>query len=200
MISRELHDRVAHSMAVVRQCLELHEALKDRSPHSAATKMEQAKEEAKSALQATRDLSMMLRRSEIEGGLQQALSELLESAIPPDVRYEVCVEGDEWAVPPHVGNQVFLILREAVRNAVAHSGCERVTVGVEVAPSGVTGSVEDDGLGMKTDGENGETDGGVGLRAMKERAALVGGALRVSSRPGAGTKVEVSVPLGEEDA
>jgi PAS domain S-box-containing protein len=197
MISRELHDRVAHSMAVVRQCLELYEALGDRDPEAAAAKMEQAKDEAKSALQATRDLSMMLRRSEIEGGLARSLSGLLETTAPPDVRYEVSVEGDEAAVPPHVANQVFLILREAIRNAVAHSDCKRVAVGIEVAPSGLTGFVEDDGSGLKAGG--GKSNGGVGLRSMKERAALLGGAVRVSSRPDAGTKVEVSVPLTEED-
>ncbi len=118
---------------------------------------------------------------------------------PLSVRYEICVEGDEAAVPPHVGNRVFLILREAIRNAVAHSGCKRVTVGLEVTPSGVMDSVEDDGLGFEADG-NGEPNRGVGLRAMKEHAALLGGALRVSSEPDACTKVEVSVPLREEDA
>jgi PAS domain S-box-containing protein len=197
MISRELHDRVAHSMAVVRQCLELYEAFRDRDPPAAAAKLEQAKEEAKSALGATRDLSMMLRRSEAEGGLEKALSDLLETTIPADVRYKVSVEGDESLVPPHVGNQLFLILREAIRNAVTHSGCERVTVGLVVAPEGVAGTVEDDGLGFGNG--NGEI-GGVGMRAMKERAALLGGALSVSSTPDAGTKVEVSVPITEEDA
>ncbi len=139
----------------------------------------------------------MLRRSEIEGGLARSLSGLLETTAPPDVRYEVSVEGDEAAVPPHVANQVFLILREAIRNAVAHSDCKRVAVGIEVAPSGLTGFVEDDGSGLKAGG--GKSNGGVGLRSMKERAALLGGAVRVSSRPDAGTKVEVSVPLTEED-
>jgi len=156
--------------------------------------MEQAKEEATSALSATRDLSMMLRRPEVEDGISRALSDLLETTVPPEVRYEVSVEGDEAAVPPHVANQVFSILREAVRNAVTHSGCGRVTVGLRVGPNGVTGAVEDDGQGFE-----GEGNGGVGLRAMRERAALLGGALRVSSKPNAGTKVEVSVPLKEED-
>ena len=113
------------------------------------------------------------------------------------MRYEVSVEGDERALPPYVGNQVFLILREAIRNAVAHSVCKRVTVALEVNPSEVTGSVEDDGLGFEADGD---TDGGVGLRAMRERVALIGCALHVSSEPEAGTKVTVYVPLEKEDA
>ncbi len=195
MISRELHDRVAHSMAVVRQCLELHEALKDRTPENAAAKLEQAKEEAKSALQATRDLSMMLRRSEIGGGLGKALSVPLHTTVPPDVRYEVGVEGDEAAVPPHVGNQLFLILREAVRNAVSHSGCGRISLHLDVVPEEITGTVEDDGSGFDPEGS---ATGGAGLKSMKERTALVGGACSVLSEPNAGTRVQVSIPLAQE--
>ena len=189
-----LRERVAHSMAVVRQRLDLYGAFNDRAPEPAAARLEQAGERAKSTLSATRDPSMMLRRSEIGGGLGKPLSVPLETTIPPDVSYEVGADGDKAAVPPHVGNQLFLILREASRNAVTHSGRKRVTVGLGVFPEGV--AVEDGGLGFGV-GNGGV--GGVGMRAMKARAALLGGARRVSSRPDAGTKEEVSVPLAEED-
>jgi PAS domain S-box-containing protein len=61
-VSIELHDRVAHSMAIVRQNLELHEALRERDPEAARAKLERAGEEAKRSLETARDLSMMLRR------------------------------------------------------------------------------------------------------------------------------------------
>ena len=57
-------------------------------------------------------------------------------------------------------------------------------------------TVEDGGLGFGVG--NGEV-GRVGMRAIKERAALLGGVVRLSSWPDAGTEVEVSVPLTEED-
>jgi signal transduction histidine kinase len=123
-----LRERVAHSLTVVRRCLGLYGAFNDRATEVAAAKLEQAGGEAKSTLRATRDLSMMLRRSEIGGGLGKALSVPLHTTVPPDVRY---VEGDEAAVPPHVvGNQLLLILREAGRNAVTLSGRKRVTAGL----------------------------------------------------------------------
>jgi hypothetical protein len=127
-----LRERVAHSLTVVRRCLGLYGAFNDRATEVAAAKLEQAGGEAKSTLRATRDLSMMLRRSEIGGGLGKALSVPLHTTVPPDVRYEVGVEGDEAAVPPHyfVGNQLLLILREAGRNAVTLSGRKRVTAGL----------------------------------------------------------------------
>jgi signal transduction histidine kinase len=60
----------------------------------------------------------------------------------------------------------------------------------------VDGAVEDDGLGFGIG--NGQV-GRVGMSAIKERAALLGSVVRLSSWPDAGTKVEVSVPLTEED-
>ena len=196
IISRDLHDRVAHSMVVVRQNLELFEVLRDHNPEAAAIKLELAKEEAKASLNSTRDLSMMLRRSEIEEGMARALAGLEGTTVPEGIQYESYVTGDESFVPPHVGNQVFLVLREAVRNAVNHSGCGRVTVRLEVTEGRVIGTVEDDGRGFETDGVR----AGGGLRSMEERASLVGGTFRLRSGPDEGVKVEVDVPLRREGA
>jgi signal transduction histidine kinase len=91
-----------------------------------------------------------------------------------------------------VREQLFVILREGVRNAVSHSGASRVDVGVRVCAGEVAGRVEDDGRGFAE--EDGGYAGG-GMRSMRERAELLGGALEVSSEPGAGTSVRVSMPL-----
>jgi signal transduction histidine kinase len=86
-----------------------------------------------------------------------------------------------------------------VRNAVRHSGADHLLVEFGVTPEAATGSVEDDGRGLEETTENG-TDGGNGtpgggLKSMKERAALLGGHLRLLPRLGGGTRVEVTVPL-----
>jgi signal transduction histidine kinase len=86
-----------------------------------------------------------------------------------------------------------------VRNAVRHSGADHLLVEFGVTPEAATGSVEDDGRGLEETTENG-TDGsngtpGGGLKSMKERAALLGGHLRLLQRLGGGTGVEVTVPL-----
>jgi signal transduction histidine kinase len=192
-ISRELHDRVAHAMGVVHQSLELHEALKHGDPEAARAKMDLAKESTIEAMRLTRDLARELRgAAEVRGSLSGALSSLVEAAVPPGVGRAVSVEGEEALVPPHVREQLFVILREGVRNAVSHSGAGRVDVGVRVCAGEVVGRVEDDGRGFAE--EDGGYAGG-GIRSMRERAELLGGALEVSSGPGAGTSVRVSMPL-----
>ena len=190
-ISRELHDRVAHSMAVVHQSLQLHEVLADKSPARAAERLELAREMAKTALESTRNLSAELRRSEAEEDLESELRNLLEVGVPPGVQAGLSVEGDESRVPGHVRGQLFLMLREAVRNAVIHSGCSSISVGLEVAPEEIVGRVEDDGRGF----EAGDAREGVGLKSMRERAALLDGNFDLTCEPGSGTQVRISVPL-----
>ena len=194
-ISRELHDRVAHSIGVAYQSLQLYEAFQESKPSQAAAKLALAKEMTKAALESTRNLAAELRRSEAGDGLVAALENLVEVAVPPDIRAELRTDGDESLLPPVVRSQMYSILREGLRNAVGHSGADHLLIEFVVTPEATTGSVEDNGLGLRKTADDGDGTTGGGLRSMRERAALLGGNLRLLPRPGGGTRVEVKVPL-----
>ena len=208
-IGRELHDRVAHTMGIAHQSIELHRAYAKSDPERAAEKLERAAEATKSALQQTRDLSAQLARQgteETSDGLGAALSELLAAYVPEGVETALSVEGDQSAVPSSVADETYLVMREAVRNAVAHSGGGRIEVSVEVRDGELQGRVEDDGKGFEPregpDGPragrgDGAPDEGVGLGSMRERVELLGGRLSLDSEPGSGTVVEVRAPLAD---
>jgi PAS domain S-box-containing protein len=191
-ISRELHDRVAHSMGVAHQSLQLYEALAEKDPVRAHAKLHTAKEMMKTALEQTRNLSMELRRSETEHGLIPALQDLLEDAVPESVRADLSTSGAESRLSAHQRGQLYLILREAVRNAVRHSGCRTLRVGLDITSKNVSGYVEDDGRGFEG---NGGTRGGLGLRSIRERVALLQGTVEVYSSPEGGAGVQVQLPL-----
>jgi anti-sigma regulatory factor (Ser/Thr protein kinase) len=102
--------------------------------------------------------------------------------------------------------QASLVMEEAVRNAVAHSGCGRIEVSVDVDDAEFRGRVEDDGKGFDPHGGegvwhddrgDGEPAAGVGLRSMRERTDALGGLLDVSSEPGRGSALEVCIPLAD---
>ena len=192
-ISRELHDRVGHLMVVVHQSLDLHEALKERDPKRAAEKMELARHTTEEALETTRDLSLALRKTESSSGLRPALAELLQNTVPPEMAHELHTEGDESSVPPNVREQLFLVVRETVRNTVSHSGASSVRVELGITANKIVGIVKDNGRGFLPE-EAGRGDRG-GLAYMKERAQLLGGSCVVSSVPGKGTRTEVVLPL-----
>lgn len=123
------------------------------------------------------------------------LSELLSISVPQEVRSWVSVRGDEAHIAPQVvRDELFLILREGVRNAVTHSGAETIKVEVDITESRVKATVEDDGRGFEP-GEEVYRAGGTGLASMKERTALLGGNISLVSVPGEGTRVEIFLPL-----
>jgi signal transduction histidine kinase len=188
---------VAHSMGVVHQSLELYEVFKEGKPSQAESKIKLARETTREALDLTRNISRELHNMEAGDGLSSALSNLLKTAVPPGLESSISVEGDESLIPPRVREQLFLILREAVRNAVSHSEAGQLGIEVRVSPERVLGRVEDDGRGFEGTSEDGDDNGvsGRGLHSMRERTELVGGALTLSSAPGSGTKIEASVPL-----
>lgn len=194
-ISRELHDRVAHSIMVAFRSLELYELYKTKDPSKAQARLKLAKSTTQEALELTRSLSRELRSASAKEGLEVALSELLSISVPQEVRSWVSVRGDEALVAPQVmRDELFLILREGVRNAVTHSGAKTIKVEVDITESCVKAAVEDDGRGFES-GEEAYRAGGTGLTSMKERTALLGGNLRVVSVPGEGTRVEIFLPL-----
>ena len=197
-IGRELHDRVAHTMGVVHQSLVLYEAYRQQDPQKAEEKLDLAKRMTSEAMKDTRDLSQALSLSEHEEEeeeleMEAALSELLQDIIPPEMEEKLIVVGDEDTVSDEVREQLFLVLREAVRNTVSHSGASKVSVEVRTDEERIVGVVEDDGRGFgRKPPERAEAGG---LAYMEERASLLGGSCSIESVPGEGTRVETSFPL-----
>jgi signal transduction histidine kinase len=196
MIGRELHDRVAHTIGVVHQSLLLYEVYRERDSEMAEQKLELAKRMTGEAMKDTRDLSQTLRVSEGAEevlGLEAALSEVLRGLVPPEMEGELSVVADESAISAEVREQLFLVLREAVRNAVSHSGASRMSVEVRTDRERILGVVVDDGWGF--DQKPRERSEAGGLAYMAERASLLGGSCSIESAPGQGTRVETSFPL-----
>jgi signal transduction histidine kinase len=109
------------------------------------------------------------------------------------VARELSVAGEEGAIPDEAREQLFLVLREAVRNAASHSGASKISVSVAVEGERVVGAVEDDGRGFeKTAGP--EESGGSPTWPNARRCWA--GTCSVESSPGEGTRVEVSLPAG----
>ena len=118
----------------------------------------------------------------------------LETTVPPDLRYDISVEGDEALVPLHVREQLFLILREGVRNAISHFEAGCIDVEVRISSERVVGYVQDDGQGFV----EGDGYAGGGMRSMKERGAR-GGHLRSDLRSGSRNHDQGFYPIEKGD-
>jgi len=93
--------------------------------------------------------------------------------------------------------QMLLIVKEALTNVARHSACTRASVRIVPEAHEVSIEVDDDGRGFSSPDGNA---GGHGLGNMQARAASLGGSFRLDSRPGAGTRVHVRIPLARRGA
>jgi len=90
---------------------------------------------------------------------------------------------------------VYRIAQEALGNAARHSGASRATITLEREDGVLTLEVDDDGRGIVPGARRGD-----GIDGMRERAALLGGRVDVTSGPGAGTRVRLLLPLAAGEA
>ena len=148
----------------------------------------QATEEGRSALDS-------LRSSTVEGNdLAEAFRRAGEEcSFQPQIEFAVSVEGSGREIHPIVRDEVYRIGFEAIRNACAHSGADRVMVELSYLENLVL-RIRDNGKGIDPDVAAKGRGGRFGLVGMYERAARIKGKLTISSSFGAGTVVELVVP------
>jgi signal transduction histidine kinase len=127
--------------------------------------------------------------------LEEALHGLWDELTPGGIQFRILVEGQPKTLKPAIKEQIYLIGREAVLNALRHSGAAAIEVQVEYLPRRLRMVVRDDGCGVDPQTLRSGRDLHWGLQGMRERAGSVGAQLRIWSRLGAGTEVEISAPI-----
>jgi signal transduction histidine kinase len=132
--------------------------------------------------------------SSIEQELSGFLRQFSNCAVP----CEVCVAGHPKQLKPAIQEQINLIGREALVNALLHSEATCIEAEVEYLPRRLRVVVRDNGRGIDPKVARTRSDAHRGLAGMRDRAKSIGAKLTIWSRPGAGTEVEISVPNQEE--
>jgi signal transduction histidine kinase len=167
------------------------------------------RETAAQVMKEVHDLALELRPSVLDDlGLLAGLRHLTKEYqdrfhIPVDL--QVLGLGDE-RLRPEVETALYRIVQEALTNIAKHAAAENVSIVLEKRASLLRLIIEDDGRGFDVSRTLGSSrgskpiDGKLGLYGMRERAALLEGALTIESTPGVGTTVFVTVPLEEEVA
>jgi signal transduction histidine kinase len=192
-LSRELHDVAAPAVAIGLQNLELFDAYADSDPERAAAKIAAARQSLVDALSTIRNLSAQSRESVATNGLVEALRRYVDT-LPPYISADLRIEGDLSSLALSYAEELFLIVREAVRNAIDHADPTLVTVEIDVDADELKARILDDGSGFDVAGTLSDSPH-VGIDSMYERADLLGANLTVSSQQGHGTSVALSISL-----
>lgn len=192
-IARDLHDKLGEGLSVALRQLELYELAREGYPSGSDTGAARAKDALTETMRKLRVVTSGLRQQTVRN-LENSLVQYLDS-IATDAGVRLRVSGDESWVPPAVIEEAFLIIREAIRNALTHGAPQLLLIRVTLAPHELHAWIDDNGAGfMLANGVN-PISTGTGLTSMRERAAVVGGRVTLDSTPGQGTHVELLVPL-----
>jgi two-component system NarL family sensor kinase len=195
-LAREIHDTLAQGLTATALQLESADALLEAGSEKAHEPLRRALSLTRSNLEEARRSVLDLRASPLEGRpLSEALKALVdrwEAETGINARYGA-VNGSR-PLPPSVEAALYRICQEAFTNVGRHACAGRVTVRLVATPDRVRLVVQDDGRGFDASGVPKNRHGIVGMR---ERAEVLGGTLEVHSSPGAGTRIEATMPLEE---
>ncbi|AWT44535.1 MULTISPECIES: sensor histidine kinase [Streptomyces] len=192
-LARDIHDHIGSSLALALRCLDLYEA-DLAAGGSAQSRIADARQALRDTFRFTRSLVSGLRSYELRDSLQAEINSYTQAATD-GAQVVVGINGDEAWLPADRREEIFLVVRECLRNAFTHAAASRIDVDVTIAPDCVACTVEDDGRGF--DPAAPATGRSGGMSSMRERVTGLGGTLRVASYPGIGTRVHFQVPLPE---
>jgi len=191
-ISRELHDETGQGLMVTRLYLGMLEAsLRSRSSQ---VKIQEALAVVDRTIEGLR--RMIARLSPLvlqELGLVAAIrKEAKDLSKNTGVKTRVILPDELGRFGPEAETAIYRVVQEALHNVAKHAQAKSVTLQVAREQGVIKLLVEDDGIGFTQKGVS--RGRSFGLAGMRERIAALGGALRLRSSKGRGTRIEVTVP------
>jgi len=194
-LARELHDSVAQTLyGLTLQAEAAARELKTGQTDKAVEQLHEIRDSAQQSLQETRLLIFELRPPILEQeGLVAALRARLES-VESRSGFKTQINVQEVGrLPAGVETGLYGISNEVLNNVLKHAHATNVKVSLTKTANKVILEISDNGIGFDT--ASAETQGGLGLKGMKERAEQFGGDLQIQSDE-SGTKVSVEVVYG----
>ncbi|MGI5226425.1 sensor histidine kinase [Actinoallomurus sp. CA-142502] len=203
-LSRDVHDRIAHSVLTVLNSLELVELEREAAEPATRSRLAQAKRSTAETLEEVRRLAARLRvlaervthpwndaprKAESWNDAHRRADRVCKATAAPADQARTTVPGEA----SEVHDELFLVVREAVFNAVTHARAKCVAVDVRADGDWINAVVEDDGSGFEP--HRLPPAKSVGLVSMRERTVRVGGRLDIASCPCCGTRVTIGMPL-----
>jgi signal transduction histidine kinase len=186
-IARDMHDIVAHSLAVIVRQAEGGSAIASASPERAARALSVIADTAREALTDMRGTLRLLREAaphETGGPSLAAVPALVERVRQTGVDVRLVQRGPADAVAAGAATASYRLVQEALTNAVKHAGPRAtVTVTIATAPDGTVVAVDDDGGGHGRC-RQAVPGAGVGLRGIRERVHAAGGSFEAGPSGG----------------
>ncbi|HKB51390.1 MAG TPA: sensor histidine kinase [Solirubrobacterales bacterium] len=187
-VARDLHDEVNQSLTGLLLRLE---AAREAAPPELEAELAETKALANQAMRELLALARQLRPTALDDlGLAAAIGGQVSQVERPGLETELAAESDFSDLDDDVQLVVYRVAQEALTNAARHSEAQRIAVSLRRFEGGVELEVADDGRGFAFE----QSERGLGIGGMRERALLIGAELTIESRPDHGTTVRLSIP------
>ena len=192
-LALELHDTLAHTLSGLSVQLETLKAYWDVDQQTARSILDKSLIAAHTGLEETRRALKALRASPLDDlGLALAVRNMVEeTAARSNLTLNLSITDKLPALSPDVEQAIYRVAQEAIANVIKHANAKSLTVKLELLGGKVMLVVRDDGIGFEV--EKGNESGHFGLSGMRERANLVGGELTITSEPGRGTTLMLTM-------
>ncbi len=199
-IAREIHDDTIQNLILVCRRLSAVESTGESLSPSATEDLREARKTAEQLVGGLRDYARALRPPVLDDlGVVASIRRLLEDFMERSgTQGQLNIVGEPQRLAQEAEIGLFRVAQEALWNAERHSKSTEVTVTLSFTEHEVGLTVQDNGVGFNVPPmlEELSVGGQLGLLGMQERAELLGGRLKLQSRPGSGTTVIVSCPIG----
>ena len=196
-MSRELHDGFGQVLTVIQMDLGMLERATDLDAAALRARLREARDQLAHLLQEVRTMSQVLRPPMLDFGLVPTLHWFVEKFTQrTQIKVSMRTPPEETRLPPPIELVLYRVAQEALTNVAKHAGARHVEVELVVQDSRVTLTVADDGVGFEVDRfRRTPSLAGVGLLGMRERVTYYQGELDIRSRPNAGVRIRVGIPL-----
>jgi signal transduction histidine kinase len=194
-IAREFHDTIEQQLGAMLLQLQAARSRLDSTPEFSRRALGLIESMLRHTQSETRHSVWDLRSRALEDGhLGTALSATASYVRNgSSVSVDVSVTGAPRPLPGLVESHLLRISQEATANAVKHAHASSIKIELQYQNDQVRLTVADDGRGFQPDSAPSGESGHFGLLGMRERAEKIGGQLHISSAPGQGAKIEITV-------
>jgi PAS domain S-box-containing protein len=193
-IAREIHDEMGQALTALKMEMSVIGLESAKSAPKAAKEIQGLKGRVDDIIQLVRDVATALRPSALDLGILSGIEWLVdEFQKRSGIRCEVKVEDGEVRLKEDRSIVLFRILQESLTNISRHANARNVEIRLRSNATHIRLDIKDDGQGFDVAAARKKKT--FGLLGIRERVIMLHGSLKITSAPGEGTLVSVSIPL-----
>jgi len=194
-IAGELHDSLGQNLLVINNEIQHQLQQDERESH-----LDELADMVLDAINEVREIAYHLHPHQLERlGLERAVESVINKVdTVSDTHFVLRCDGIDGLFDKDVEINIYRLIQEAINNIIRHAEAAEVLIELIREPGALRIHIDDDGVGFEPKRLAERKQAGIGIRGMRDRLELIGGTLEIKSRPGEGTRLQIRVPIEDQ--